>query len=246
MEKTNNSRWWETYFVRYITGSVVGAVIVYEILAATDKTIPSWHDLKSETLMALGLMGFAYCYLASAPITFLHAIRVGGDGTSHASTLLPMMLIVSGPVLIMLLTNPGANNADLAPVILFIVFAFCWLLFQVYVIEHRGWSKAYDDLVSARNDKLRRSGEFVESYRHLREHGNAFYIVLLEILLAMPLYVFAKYGNWLLFILMFLIWLLPGIVCWYMGNNLERFMFQQYLEKNGRKSFRDTEGKAEP
>jgi len=238
MENSNNSRWWETYLVRYITGSVVGAVIVYQILIAADvsKAIhpPQWHELKAEALVMLGLVGFAYCYLASAPITFLHAIRVGGEGTSYANILLPMMLIASVPVLLMFLMNPIAANTDSALLILFIVVAFIWMLFNLNLVKYRGWAKSYDDLVSARNNKLKRSAEFVDSYRHLREHGNAFYIVILELMLAMPLYVFALHKNWFLFVVTISIWLIPGAICWYLGNALESFMTKEYLSKMGR------------
>jgi hypothetical protein len=50
MEYSNNSRWWETYLVRYITGSVVGAVIVY-IIADSNLSFPRFFVFQEVAFM---------------------------------------------------------------------------------------------------------------------------------------------------------------------------------------------------
>jgi hypothetical protein len=58
--------------------------------------------------------------------------------------------------------------------------------------------------------------EYVESYRDLREHGNAFESILLEIILLLTLCVFN--AN---FILVLALWISPAVVCWIIGTRLE-------------------------
>ncbi len=238
MENRTNSRWWETYLVRYITGSVVGAVIVYQILSVSDVTVPvgfpKWFELKAETLMLLGAIGFAYCYIASAPITFLHAIRVGGEGTSRASILLPITLVISVPILLMLMMNYVSAHVIISSIILFAFLAAAWILIGLNIVKYPNWARSYENVVSARSSTLKDSPEFVDSYRHLREHGNAFYIVIMELLLAIPLYIFSLYKDWFLFVVAVGVWLVPGAICWYLGNTLEKFMTDKHKQNAGK------------
>ncbi|MFH5183074.1 hypothetical protein ACHHV8_10845 [Paenibacillus sp. TAB 01] len=57
--------------------------------------------------------------------------------------------------------------------------------------------------------------EFVESYRHLREHGNAFFILLSEILFAAWLILFDFHLSGLI------IWFSIGTIAWFIGTYLE-------------------------
>lgn len=99
-----NNRWWESYLVRYFLGFIVGIVCVV-VLAwkfglldewlkitkavaagtgnASDKqpVKPDW----SYVSFAAALLGLGYCYLASTPITVLHAGRFGRDGIASLS-----------------------------------------------------------------------------------------------------------------------------------------------------------------
>lgn len=77
-----NGRWWEYYLLRYLVGTVVGAVLVAFL---------NWHstspffgrleplvDLSDSAFLGVGLLaalGFAFCYIASLPILVLHATR---------------------------------------------------------------------------------------------------------------------------------------------------------------------------
>jgi len=90
-----NTRWWESYLVRYFVGFIVGGVCVVVLaneLGGTDwlakqlssdgKFKPDWSAL----LIGLALLGLGYCYIASTPITVLHAGRYGSgpiDGQSR-------------------------------------------------------------------------------------------------------------------------------------------------------------------
>jgi hypothetical protein len=80
--------------------------------------------------------------------------------------------------------------------------------------------KFYLDLGKARSVDHRRS-EYVETYRHLREHSNAYAILVLELLLAVVL---ANAHTRKTLGLLLIIWLLPAVYCWFVGTLLE-FVF---------------------
>lgn len=82
-----STRWWESYLVRYFVGFIVGGICVSTIIYQTDllhnltetffasqaEKKPDWTAL----IIALSFLGIMYCYLASSPITVLHAGRYG-------------------------------------------------------------------------------------------------------------------------------------------------------------------------
>ena len=72
-------------------------------------------------------------------------------------------------------------------------------------------------------------GALVESYKHLREHGNSFAIVVLEIILAIPIYLAAIFtknsspGSTMSTIIMILlVWITPAAFVWLVGTQFER------------------------
>lgn len=92
-EKTENSssnnRWWESYLVRYFLGFIVGSICV-AIIARFSELIPGsvslMHNAQQAVdteskygvttiIISVALLGLAYCYVASTPITVLHAGR---------------------------------------------------------------------------------------------------------------------------------------------------------------------------
>lgn len=222
-----SNRWWETYLVRYVTGSVVGAGIVYGISRVIWPEMPMWYQMNSATLLTLGFAGFAYCYIASAPITFLHAMRVKTKKAIEIRRWLPSVLIIAIFAVIVVIATKDMLP-DGTHIFLFLgVCTFFWIFLGYYPVRHTGWEKAYDGIISARIATLQDSKEYVDSYRHLREHGNSFYIVFLEFILAGIIYFFALDEQWLLIALTVFFWVTPGVICWQLGNNLERFMVQK-------------------
>jgi hypothetical protein len=94
--ESQNTRWWESYLVRYFLGFIVGAICVGVLASETGFLVAAGDLLASKTasnsqsmivipskpdwtaiVIALGFLGLGYCYLASAPITVMHAGRYG-------------------------------------------------------------------------------------------------------------------------------------------------------------------------
>ena len=95
---SGNSRWWESYLVRYLSGFLVGTVcvsaFVVQVVFITGGVGELWKiisGLRSKdspltaVLVAAGLLGLLYSYLVSAPITVIHygrGVRIFWDGQS--------------------------------------------------------------------------------------------------------------------------------------------------------------------
>jgi hypothetical protein len=239
----SNSRWWETYLVRYITGSVVGAVIVYILLRKLRiYWFPSLKDIQNTHLVILGSLGFAYCYIASAPITLLHAVRsILVQGAFPTKFDWSFFAILCALTLLGGLLGWASN-----PILWGLSAASMTILTYVYVISikryknlrgNKEWERWYFKLATKRAETTKDQSEFVESYRHLREHGNAFFIVVLEICLGVILYQIATLLNrstpenkaaWsALLLVAILYWIAAGAVCWFLGNKLEKHLIER-------------------
>ncbi len=82
-----NTRWWESYLVRYFSGTVVGAVcltVMFWYVAIQVHKTPRTHDLLDgrdipTTALAALLFtgGLMYSYIISTPITVIHFGRYG-------------------------------------------------------------------------------------------------------------------------------------------------------------------------
>ena len=82
-----NTRWWESYLVRYFSGAVVGAICLAVILLYADwRLYGTAHTKLPEpgkdfplAFMTLALLasGLVYSYIISAPITVIHFGRSG-------------------------------------------------------------------------------------------------------------------------------------------------------------------------
>ncbi|MCL6262642.1 hypothetical protein [Craterilacuibacter sp. RT1T] len=74
VDAPSNSRWWESYLVRYLFGSVVGIGCVLLFLnkstgfdlVGLSSALNGWH------VLLVAILGFAFCYFASMPIAVMH------------------------------------------------------------------------------------------------------------------------------------------------------------------------------
>lgn len=101
---------------------------------------------------------------------------------------------------------------------------------MVYLIFHGAWQRTinyYETIVKKRSTE--RNIEYVESYKHIREHGNSFLIVLFQFLLAYPIFALVSrardpaevIGN---LIILVIAWIFPASFIWMFGNKLENHL----------------------
>ena len=128
-----NSRWWESYLVRYFIGALVGCVVL-ALLAHAVLRGEAWYDdwikmvrahmgtgraieIPQVGIAVFGLAGVCYCYIASAPITVFHACRMlsRGDPFGIAPTPMWSWWLLAGLVLLVLdvLGAPSAGHGGI-------------------------------------------------------------------------------------------------------------------------------------
>lgn len=224
--------------LRYTMGTLVGAVIFYFLW----KDNPGWQNIllfSSSTaspdklqLTLLVAYGLVYCYIASAPILVFHATRFLLDyrvkkdallGWSCRYLLIPILVLpITWFIWHRLLWNV-------------VGFVFVFILDLQYFLGARALlnrKRLYDfyDRLAKRRSEVN-GGDILDSYRHLREHGNSFFIVLLEILLGLVLYGAGLYQAdrhipsekvFFLYLMIFLLWIGPSVGVWFIATSFER------------------------
>lgn len=237
-----NGNWWEFYGVRYAQGAVVGALLVF-LIFSQNETLKKILILPAENkdfgvphLILLAVYGLVYCYIASAPILIMHAAR----GLLFKSSINPnpskgwisRLFTILGPSVAIVLFYWLNFDGDFSKCAA--IFLFCLLvLFQfrlIYEVFYKSWPVTisyYKSIIGKR--AIGANLEFVESYKHIREHGNSFLIVIFQFLLAVPLFMIvglAKTPESTISNLMTLVilWIFPGSFIWMFGNKLENYL----------------------
>ena len=245
-----DKRWWEFYALRYALGSVMGVFILLYIFIHTDIAtkfgleklaflIPKDpKDLSFVHLVILGVCGLAYCYLSSAPMLVFHALRVIVFRESNTqSSFWPkwgvytfvFSLVITFFVVIMGYFSDDMfldklNSNKVIEIILFFLstvsFSFTTMLSWWSGTEEPSLliTDFYKKLAEKRQKKL----DYVESYRHLREHANAFALVLCEIIFCLLFVTGLKISGSVNFVpLLVILWLLGPALIWLVANELE-------------------------
>lgn len=241
MSEKNDSHWWEFYGVRYAQGTVVGAVMVFFLFSQNEVLkkllfIPSDpKDFGMPHLILLAVYGLAYCYISSAPILILHAGRgllfkskINANPNGGAIRRLLWVFIPSVMLAIIYYLNSKVNEiiGSLAIFVFSMVF-----MFQVVVlcsIFFVSWDEVMDYylVIAEKRERYKDSG-YVESYKHIREHGNSFLIVVFQFFLAFPIYTLVLLPNIASsdsirnFSLIILFWIFPAAFVWFLGNRVE-------------------------
>lgn len=221
--------WWETYVIRYLVGTVVGGVLLLflntsKLSGLESKLLPGITDLKSldaGILTVIGVMGFTFCYLASAPILVLHASRA----VLFTEFGKVKLWIIVGAVLILSIMSAFLiwANIEWKLIVSVGVLALVSML-QIVLLKFSMRGRAvvsyeyYEKLAAARADHTPERQEYKESYRHLREHGNAFFILVLEGFLAVVLLGLPNAGFAFVSLI---VWIVPAAAVWWHGTWLE-------------------------
>ena len=250
-EKSSSGRWWEFYLVRYALGTVFGVLIV-NMLAKSGLAIPFPEGSIAEISKPEGLplllgYGLAYCYLASAPILVFHATRFSMNYKIVRITTIVFMVAAA----FLGIAWAARASTKISSPFLYVstslaigIVSFLFLL-QMRAI-HYGTKRSSDMwkfyLKLDKNRRAKENRELIDSYRHLREHGNAFFVVLMELLLGMCLFVAGKVSILtykelkvcdvkdiacspetpiIQTVILILAWIIPAAVVWSIGCHLE-------------------------
>lgn len=229
------TRWWEHYYVRYFVGTFVGIAIIFALrerallAAEIAVVVPAFKEIDVAGLTGVALAGLAYCYIASAPVLTIHAIR--GDWSSRIHARRVWACIGIGYAALAIATTGvavvGGVYADgpertiwIGSILLAVVFvAQAALVGRALINRFDRIIDFYQLLTNERAEERRQGRDFLESYKHLREHGNAMLIVLSEIALGLVLSTAKTMTQFVCFLIL---WILPASVSWFIGSALER------------------------
>jgi hypothetical protein len=217
-------------------------------------TIPKdVQNIRTEQLISWFLFGMLFCYVASYPVLVMHATRMldfrGRAGRVCGTSLwgsYGLILLISPTVLIAAMFQlPEISIVAVAVLTtvhlrrLYVVGTFfhkeesgnieeySWAYrFYLHLGERRGGAKK--DTTSKGTPSPETRAELVESYRHLREHGNSALILIFEMILTGILYsIFARYSNqpdvaftWLVVVLV--VWCMPAAAIHLLAQHLEQ------------------------
>jgi hypothetical protein len=238
-QNESGSRWWEFYAVRYGMGTVVGAVIVFILCKHNATLAPMLFQagaatdpkLESATLVLLAGYGLAYCYLASAPILVLHATRHQMfDTQPQKHRALRWLVLLLGSAFAGCVVSPPTSASENAQWLLRAAIFIGTLLILMQwlcvwqLLSKEGAKKNFDSYKQLAEKRDTEKTSIVDSYRHLREHGNSFLIVVFELLLAFVMFAvshaYSHLAGLYLLTAVFL-WVLPAAVIWCVGTQLE-------------------------
>lgn len=201
---------------------------------ASDTTI----TLDAVHLALLAAYDLAYCYIASSPMLVFHAGRFllkPAEKCRHCCVKIIIIVVfvicIISAMLVVLATlhKIGFNNLGwVAYIPAALIWLFQWGVLWYTIKDSDGIYDFYKDLDKCRGENRVKNGEIVDSYRHLREHGNALSIVLLEIVLGAALTRVSSVANGSpdetklsLLAVMLAVWIAPGALVWLIGALIE-------------------------
>lgn len=230
-KKSSDGRWWEFYFVRYFVGTVVGGAILLYLNASEASSlhnliIPGVTDvskLDAQLLSLFAALGLAYCYVASAPVLVFHATRgvfLAKNTMTYQWFFFGSLALVGVAALCFYAYQAAPDTKSILSAVL-LAIVLCLQLVPLGFSIHREGERThtyYAKLTKARSADTEEARQYVESYKHLREHGNAFFILLFELALGTILATVSKPNIALIALLL---WIMPAALVWVIGTILE-------------------------
>ena len=179
-------------------------------------------NLNAQLLPVLLALGLAFCYVASSPILVLHAARgsyLAKDANSYKKTFWSTSIVIA----FLIIGCHICLNLDLKLTLslaLFTAILLIQIIPLIFSLKNEGdiAHDYYDRLTKARSIDSDSNREYVESYRHLREHGNAFFILFFELALGVIL---ASLPTPNLGLITLMVWIVPAALVWLLGTILE-------------------------
>lgn len=248
----STSRFWEFYALRYSVGAVLGALILFFFIRQ-DPSLSSLIFVKAEEridLVQVGIfvgVGLLYSYLSSAPILVFHVGRfllpkkaTSFFGFSRKSGISYSLLCLAFPITFYF---ASATPLELKIPLAIAIFLAASLVFgQLFIVWSclRQRSKLFLFYKLLAINRASSKGGMVESYRHMREHGNAFGIVFFEMMLAVFLFAATKYFSYIYPVIspdipipstpeiaavcgfVVLAWIFPASLVWLIGCVIEQ------------------------
>lgn len=174
-------------------------------------------------LILLGIYGLAFTYFASGPVLVWHAVRSQfiqnlPCANEKASRLIRLIVFLAFLVVVTSLGSLARPDCEwLVHGLLF--SAAIYALVQVWLLIRSDFKQSFSYLKKLH---VSRKSKCIESnsYKHLREHGNAFLLVLHNVMLLGVIFAIIQTlgEDWLI---LTLLWILPAAGVYILGHKLE-------------------------
>jgi hypothetical protein len=234
LKMAEKSRWWDHYYVRYFVGSVFAVPLMLALSKseALKLLVDAIGNSKLLNATVLGAAGLAFCYVASAPILLLHATRAHrsnanraraqvGWGTSFFAIGTMALVIALGACIVHGVAKPIENPTWLGfiPFLAVAITQGALILRtpKATIVEfyrHLAVERAHDP----KQELGRKRREYIQSYRDMREHGNALLILVMEGVLTAAL---LQANNLAILLAMLVLWVMPAAFVWFVATDLE-------------------------
>ncbi|WP_139791218.1 hypothetical protein [Chromobacterium violaceum] len=242
------SNWWEVYIIRYSLGTLVGSLMSwFLIFQLNQKSIFRIFISSKESAVnyvVIAFMGLTFCYVASAPMLVAHASRYQErrkilQRMRNGNSLMVFLVwcALAFFVLCALGYFDGKFNWGQFRIIVALLFVMGVLIWTQVALLPKSSIDTDDIFVFYDKLSLLRHYTFTDimmSYRHLREHGNAYALLIFELLLGLTLFLSIKVHIYLAPVVI-LAWVLPAAYSWQVGSNIEKKYIEVYYERAARK-----------
>jgi hypothetical protein len=250
-EDSSTQRWWEFYGIRYGMGTVTGGIILYFLFKSNALLKPLLFvgpdgKLEGSQLTLLAAYGLVYCYISSAPILVLHAGRFILNEKDVHWRIRSIFLIVLPSIIgiITYLVSADEANTKIICAVTAFMLSMITSLQLVFLVPSLLWhERLYTFYVRLASSRAISTGDLTNSYKHLREHGNSFFIVFLEFALGGVLYTASRYtfiakesfsnNSLATYLLIIMLWMMPAVLVWLVGTLFEKNFVDAYKRQDG-------------
>lgn len=229
----NNNRWWEFYLARYLAANMFAVLVLFYLV--------TFHGDDIRTSLCQGNNEVELCNEDTKINTkdkeklSIHFSKTVFDfifvTTKEVTSTENDLVTIESDFILNKNSKIDITEINFANIFVLGVFGFLYMyissipiyFFHIIRSHEFGWDGIFGFLKESttKREQIEKgkhwnfSPEYVTSYKHMREHGNAFGIILMEILFAS----FLVATNFsLIFII---IWLLFGFFGWFLGIILE-------------------------
>lgn len=227
----NKNRWWENYLVRYLVGNIFAVLVLFYLFINFDKQIGKKFCEYDKNTTFCSKIENNNTTFSKEIFNFIFQSSQDINSTNP--------IIQNNMIIGIKFQNHSIQITDISFVALIIIgllgFMYMYIasipIYFVHIIRG-GFNtfKFYKQSTCIR-DKIENNicnnnltPKYIESYQHMREHGNAHGIILMELLFAW----FLIQCNFSIFALVF--WLLFGFFGWFLGIYLEKKMINKNYE----------------
>jgi len=231
----NKNRWWESYLVRYLVGNIFAVVVLFYLFINYENEIGKQFCENNNTLFCKNIDENNTFSKEVFGFIFQNSKDIDGGN----------ILLIDKTIIVKSDLNNTYRNyeitiTDISFVALIIMgllgFMYMYIasipIYFVHIVRGGlGNTFKFYKKSARRRDKIKEEKDYenitstyIESYKHMREHGNAHGIILMELLFAW----FLILCNFSIFALVF--WLLFGFFGWFLAQYLEQKMIDKKYE----------------